>query len=71
MGNFMKRIRPIYLDYNATIPLDPHVLKAMHPYFLERIGIPSSNLQYGKIAKEAVNEASYTKTLQKDYAKKM
>ena len=33
---------PIYLDYNATTPVDPRVMKAMLPYFSEVFGNPSS-----------------------------
>ncbi len=53
----MKYLKPIYLDYNATTPIDPEVLKAMLPYFKEHFGNPSSNHPYGKKTKEAVNKA--------------
>ena len=49
--------KPIYLDYNATTPIDPKVLRAMLPYLQEHFGNPSSNHPYGLNAKEAVGEA--------------
>ncbi len=49
---------PIYLDYNATTPLDKEVLKAMLPYLSEHFGNPSSNTHaHGWIASEAVEIA--------------
>jgi len=48
---------PIYLDYNATTPVDPSVLEAMLPYFKEHFGNPSSSHIYGKAAKEAIGNA--------------
>ena len=39
---------PIYLDYNATTPLDPAVVDAMLPYLREHFGNPSSTHAYGK-----------------------
>ena len=53
----MNYLKPIYLDYNATTPIDPEVLKAMLPYFKEHFGNPSSSHPYGKQAKEAVKKA--------------
>lgn len=47
--------KPIYLDYNATTPVDPEVCEAMLPYFRDHFGNPSSSHQYGKDAKEAVD----------------
>jgi cysteine desulfurase len=47
----------IYLDYNATTPVDPEVLDAMLPYLRDRFGNPSSAHPYGVRAKEAVEEA--------------
>lgn len=48
---------PIYLDYNATTPLDPEVVGAMEPYLREHFGNPSSNHVYGQRAREAVKTA--------------
>jgi cysteine desulfurase len=50
-------MQPIYLDYNATTPLDPEVIKAMHPYLAEKFGNPSSAHWYGRQTKQAVEQA--------------
>ena len=47
----------IYLDYAATTPTHPEVLKAMLPYFTEAFGNPSSIYSCGQEAKGAVEEA--------------
>lgn len=49
--------RPIYLDYNATTPVDPVVADAIEPYLREHFGNPSSSHIYGKRAHEAVELA--------------
>jgi len=50
--------RPVYLDYNATTPVDPQVLACMLPYFTERFGNPSSKgHRYGLEAEAAVEVA--------------
>ena len=49
--------QPIYLDYNATTPLDPEVIEAMRPYLEEHFGNPSSSHWYGRKAHEAVETA--------------
>jgi cysteine desulfurase len=48
---------PIYLDYNATTPIDPAVVEAMLPYLRTGFGNPSSTHAYGKEAHAAVDRA--------------
>lgn len=48
---------PVYLDHNATTPLDQRVLDAMLPYFRERFGNASSRHEFGRAARKAVDEA--------------
>ncbi len=50
----MKRI---YLDYAATTPTDPEVVKAMLPYFTDAFGNPSSLYSYGQDNKAVLDEA--------------
>ena len=47
----------IYLDYAATTPVDPRVLRAMQPYFTENFGNPGSLHRFGQQAQAAVDEA--------------
>ena len=49
--------KPIYLDYNATTPIDPQVLATMLPFMERRFGNPSSSYVYGKRTKEAIEIA--------------
>ncbi|OGO21741.1 MAG: cysteine desulfurase NifS [Chloroflexi bacterium RBG_16_50_9] len=49
--------KPIYLDYNATTPIDPAVREAMLPYLDEYFGNPSTTHAYGLPAKAAVEHA--------------
>lgn len=50
-------MKPMYLDYNATTPVDPLVVDELLPYLHERFGNPSSSHEYGRQAKEAVETA--------------
>jgi cysteine desulfurase len=50
----------IYLDYAATTPLDPMVLRAMQPYLGGRFGNPSSLHSFGQEARGAVDKARET-----------
>jgi len=49
--------RPVYLDYNATTPVDPAVADAIEPYLREHFGNPSSSHVYGQRAHVAVEQA--------------
>src|SRR5262245_38979683 len=48
---------PIYLDYNATTPIDPAVVEAMLPYLRQHHGNPSSTHIYGRTTHESVENA--------------
>jgi cysteine desulfurase NifS/selenium donor protein len=48
---------PIYLDYNATTPIEQRVAEAMKPYLYEHFGNPSSAHPYGARARQAVETA--------------
>lgn len=47
----------IYLDYGATTPVDPRVVKAMIPYFSEKFGNTMSLHEFGREAKEALERS--------------
>jgi len=48
---------PIYMDYNATTPIDPEVRDAMRPFLDEEFGNPSSTHFYGIMPRKALVEA--------------
>ena len=50
----MKRV---YLDYNATTPIDPRVIEAMIPYMKQEFGNPSSIHSYGRAGKAALDNS--------------
>ncbi len=52
-----KDMKNIYLDYAATTPTHPDVIKAMGVYFSEKFGNPSSLHSIGQEAKQAVEQA--------------
>jgi len=47
----------VYLDYNATTPIDPRVAAAMQPFLSGGYGNPSSPHRLGRQAREAVDRA--------------
>ena len=50
--------KKIYLDYQATTPVDPKILEKMIPYFTENFGNPHSiNHQFGRSANSAIESA--------------
>ena len=53
-------MRRVYMDGNATTPLLPEVLEAMHPYWMEHFGNASSIYQQGQQARMAVDGARET-----------
>jgi len=50
----------IYIDYAATTPVDPRVLKAMEPYFNEKYGNTMSLHKQGRKSKESLEESRKT-----------
>ncbi len=56
----MLSTQPIYLDYNATTPMDPRVLEAMLPFFTEHFGNPASSQHlWGWTAARAIEKARH------------
>ncbi|MBT3228936.1 MAG: cysteine desulfurase [Candidatus Marinimicrobia bacterium] len=47
----------IYLDYNATTPIDPMVQEAMEPFYRSHFGNPSSNHSLGRYNRQAIDFA--------------
>lgn len=47
----------VYLDHNATTPLDDRVVEAMRPYWRVRYGNPSSLHSHGRVARAALDKA--------------
>ncbi|MFI1358120.1 cysteine desulfurase family protein [Streptomyces sp. NPDC020898] len=48
---------PVYLDYNATTPVDPRVVEAMLPHLGHYFGNPSSSHSYGNEPRHALDQA--------------
>ena len=46
---------PIYLDHNATTPIDPEALETMMPYLKGEFGNPSSGYPLGSRQKRGLN----------------
>ena len=50
-------MNPIYLDYNASTPVDPMVFDEMLPYLKQKFGNPSSSHSFGVILKAGIEQA--------------
>lgn len=50
-------MKPVYLDHNATTPVDPEVVEAMLPYLSAHFGNASSVHSFGRDAKVALENA--------------
>ncbi|WP_327416884.1 aminotransferase class V-fold PLP-dependent enzyme [Streptomyces sp. NBC_01233] len=48
---------PVYLDHNATTPVDPRVAEAMLPHLTDFFGNPSSSHPYAQAPRRALDEA--------------
>ncbi len=53
-------MKKVYLDYAATTPVDPQVIKAMEPYLFEKFGNPASIHSFGQAAKAALEDSRAT-----------
>lgn len=47
----------VYLDYAASTPVRPEVLRAMHPYWREHFANPHSSHEEGRVALRAIDDA--------------
>ena len=45
-------MKPVYLDYNATTPIDPRVAQAMLPYLHEHFGNPFKQSRFWRCRKK-------------------
>jgi cysteine desulfurase len=50
-------MNPIYLDYNASTPVEPRVLDEMLPYLKDKYGNPSSSHPYGVALRAGIEQA--------------
>ncbi|MFF8835152.1 cysteine desulfurase family protein [Streptomyces sp. NPDC015130] len=48
---------PVYLDHNATTPVDPRVAEAMLPHLTDFFGNPSSGHSFSEVPRQALIEA--------------
>ena len=55
----MDKFEPVYLDHNATTPLDPRVLAVMLPYLENRYGNASSRHEYGRAARRVLEKSEW------------
>ena len=49
--------QPVYLDYNATTPIDREVAEAMLPYIQTHFGNPSSSYSASRLTRQAIESA--------------
>ncbi|PIV09763.1 cysteine desulfurase NifS [Candidatus Roizmanbacteria bacterium CG02_land_8_20_14_3_00_36_15] len=50
-------VKKVYLDYAATTPVDPRVIKAMMPYFAKKYGNTMSLHVFGREASQAIENS--------------